>query len=54
MNIERIIRMVVQRFVMQGARKVMKDRGVAPTPGAKKAGQTMKLARRFGRMAGRF
>ena len=54
MNIERILRMVMRRFLMPGARKVMKDKGVEPTPGAKKAGQTMKLARRFGRMAGRF
>lgn len=54
MNIERIIRMLMRRFLMQGARKVMKDKGMEPTPGAKKAGKTMKVARRFGRMSGRF
>ncbi|MBT8459915.1 MAG: hypothetical protein KJN60_09625 [Boseongicola sp.] len=54
MNIERVLRMVMRRFLMKGARKVMSDKGMAPTPGAKKAGQTMKVARRFGRMAGRF
>ena len=54
MNIERIIRMAFRRFLMRGARQVMKDKGMEPTPGAKKAGQTVKVARRFGRMAGRF
>ncbi|MBT8415608.1 MAG: hypothetical protein KJO30_14875 [Boseongicola sp.] len=54
MNIERILTMIVRRFLMKGARQVMKDKGMAPTPGAKKVGQTMRVARRFGRLMGRF
>lgn len=53
MSFERILRMVIQRVLMKGARKVAQDKGMAPTAGAKKAGQAMTVARRFGRMAGR-
>jgi len=54
MNIERILTMLVRRFLMKGATKLMRDKGGKPTPGAKNAGQSMKIARRLGRMTGRF
>ncbi len=53
MSIERIITMILRRVVMKGARKVMSDQAGPKSPEVKSAGQTMKLARRFGRMTGR-
>ena len=53
MNIERLLLMVVRRVLMKSATKVMRDKGMQPTPGAKSAGQSMKVARRLGRFTGR-
>ena len=50
MNIEQIVRMLMRRVLRPGINKLMRDKGVQPTPGAKKAGRMMRVARRFGRM----